>query len=305
MSAHESDYLTATTTVDTYTYFDGLNRLIQTRKSATDAGVYKVTDQSYNPVGLVAEQSLPYFGSGSTKTTATTTPSLFTIYTYDALQRVLTTTNGVGTTTDVYDNWKTTVTDPNGNVKDVYHDAYGNLVQVGEHYSSSTIYTTEYIYDGLQDLLGLTDANGNIRSFAYDGLGREVSSTDLHASTDTTYGIWNYTYDNAGNLTTRVDPKNQTVDWTYDSLNRVLTENYTGATGTEIAYTYDTCTNGIGHLCSVSSTDAVSLDALTYNPEGYLASERDAHAPGRTQAAVPETANARAGAKSLAAHARE
>ncbi len=33
------------------------------------------------------------------------------------------------------------------------------------------------------------------------------------------------------------------------------------------------CTNGIGHLCSVSSTDAVSLDTKSYDPLGNLASE--------------------------------
>ena len=270
VSVEESDYLNASTSVNTYSYYDGLNRLIQTRKSATDAGIYKVTDQSYNPVGLTAKESLPYFGSGASSTAATTTAPLFTTYTYDPLGRVLTTVNSVGTTTDSYDNWETKITDPNGNEKDVYHDAFGNLVQVGEHNGTST-FTTYYTYDGLQDLLGLTDANGNVRSFAYDGLGREVSSTDLHGPASSTFGIWNYTYDNAGNLTKRVDPKNQTTTYTYDTLNRVLTESE--ASTTQIAYTYDTCTNGISRLCSVSSTDAVSLDTKTYDPEGNLASE--------------------------------
>ena len=185
---------------------------------------------------------------------------------------MLTTTNAVGSSSNAYVNWKTTVTDPNGNKKDLYHDAYGNLVQVGEHNGTST-YSTYYTYDGLKDLTNLTDALGNVRNFTYDGLGRMVSSTDLHASTDTTYGTWNFTYDNAGNLTSRVDPKSQTVNYTYDGINRVLTEDYTGATGTEVMYTYDTCTNGIGRLCTVSSTDAVSLDTKSYDPLGNLASE--------------------------------
>jgi RHS repeat-associated protein len=270
VSVHEADYLNGSTTVDTYRYYDGLNRLIQARKSATDAGIYKVTDQSYNSVGLKAKQSLPYFGSGASSTAATTTALLFTTYAYDPLGRVLTVANAVGTTTDVYSNWETKITDPNGNEKDVFHDAFGNLVQVGEHNGSST-YTTSYTYDGLQDILGLNDANGNVRSFAYDGLGREASSTDLHTPASSTYGIWNYTYDNAGNLTKRVDPKNQTVTYAYDALNRVSTESY--ASTTQVAYTYDTCTNGIGRLCSVSSTAAVSLDAKTYDPGGNLASE--------------------------------
>ena len=138
VSIHESDYLNGSTTVDTYTYYDGLNRLIQTRKSATDAGTYKVTDQVYNNRGLLQEVSLPYFASSSAESAATTTPALLTSYTYDPLGRVLTTVNAVGTVSDVYDNWKTTVTDANGNLKDEYHDAFGNLVQVGEHNGSST-----------------------------------------------------------------------------------------------------------------------------------------------------------------------
>jgi len=272
VSVHESDYLNSTTTVDTYTYYDGLNRLIQTRKSATDAGMYKVTDRSYNNRGLLQSASLPYFASGGAYATPTTTAALFANYTYDPLGRVLTTVNAVGTVSDAYTNWKTTITDANGNPKDEYHDAFGNLVQVAEHNGSST-YNTYYTYDGLHDLLNLTDANSNLRNFAYDGLGRMVSSTDLHAATDSTYGVWNYTYDDAGNLSTRVDPKNQTVNWTYDGLNRMLTEDFTGATGTEITDTYDTCTNGIGRLCTVSSTNAVSLTTKTYDALGNLASE--------------------------------
>ena len=124
VSVHESDYLNGSTTVDTYRYYDGLNRLIQTRKSATDAGIYKVTDQGYNNVNLLQRISLPYFANSSTKTAATDTIALFTAYTYDPLQRVLTTVNAVGTVSNSYVNWKTTVTDANGNTKDLYHDAY-------------------------------------------------------------------------------------------------------------------------------------------------------------------------------------
>lgn len=270
VSVHESDYLTATTTVDTYTYYDGLNREIQSRKSATDAGQFKVADNMYNNRGLLLEQSLPYFASSSAQSAPTTTAVLFTSYTYDPLGRVLTTINSVGTVSSTYANWKVTTTDLNGNQKDTYDDAYGNLIQVGEHNGTST-YTTTYTYDGLKDLLGLTDANGNVRSFTYDGLGRMVSSTDLHYATDSTYGVWNYTYDDAGNVTSKNDPKNQTINYTYDSLNRVLTESL--ATTTEIQYTYDSCTNGVGHLCTVSSTQAASLVSRTYDPLGNLASE--------------------------------
>jgi len=270
VAVHEADYLNASTTVDTYTYSDGLGRPIQTRRSATDSGIYKVSDETYNTIGLVKTQSLPYFAASSTKSAATTTAALFVTYAYDPLGRTLSIVNAVGTTTYAYANWKTTLTDPNGNIKDTYVDAFGNLVKVGEHNSTST-YTTTYAYDGLKDLVNLTDANSNIRNFTYDGLGRMVSSTDLHASTSSSYGVWNYIHDDAGNLTSKTDPKSQTITYGYDVLNRVASESYGGAT--QIVYTYDSCTNGITRLCSVSSTDAASLVTHAYDPEGNLASE--------------------------------
>jgi len=63
----------------------------------------------------------------------------------------------------------------------------------------------------------------------------------------------------------------QSITYAYDNLNRVSSESLGGVA--KIAYTYDSCTNGVGRLCSVSSTDAVSLTTKTYDPEGNLASE--------------------------------
>ena len=42
---HRIDYLTATNTVDTYDYYDGLNRLVQERKASQTAGTFAATDQ--------------------------------------------------------------------------------------------------------------------------------------------------------------------------------------------------------------------------------------------------------------------
>ncbi len=105
----------------------------------------------------------------------------------------------------------------------------------------------------------------------YDGLNRRLSAEDLHAAGDATFGTWQYAYDAAGNLVQTTDPKSQVTQDTYDLLNRQLTENYTGAAGTEIAYSYDGCTNGIGHLCSVSEAGASTTYA--YTPNGLISSE--------------------------------
>jgi RHS repeat-associated protein len=134
------------------------------------------------------------------------------------------------------------------------------------------IYTTQYEYDGNNNLTKITDALGNVRNFTYDGLGRRLTAQDLHASADTSYGTWTYTYDDAGNTTSVVDPKSQTINYAYDDLNRVLTENYAGATGTEVTYVYDSGTDGIGHLTSVTKLDGVNTANL-YNPLGGLKQE--------------------------------
>ena len=136
---------------------------------------------------MIEKESLPYFSTGSSRTTATTDTSLYTSYTYDPLQRVLTAINAVGTTTNTYDDWKLTITDANSKTKDLYKDAYDNLVKVDEHNDTST-YTTEYDWNGLANLTKITDSQDNERNFTYDGLGRRLTAEDLHDPNDSYFG---------------------------------------------------------------------------------------------------------------------
>lgn len=264
---HRSDYLSAASTVDTYDYYDGLNRLIQERKQSQTANVYGVFDRVFNQVNELASTSLPYFSSGSSFTNPTTVSNLYTNYFYDPLQRVTKISNAVGTSTNTYYRWTTTTTDPNGHLKDSVVDAFGNLTNVVEHRTDG-VGTTTYAYDALNNLATTTDALGNVRAFAYDGLSRRTSAQDLHAVGDATFGTWTYTYDDAGNTTSQTDPKSQVINRTYDALNRMLTEDYTGQAGTEVTNTYDSCTNGIGYLCTASSTSANTTN--TYDILGRI-----------------------------------
>ena len=269
VSVHQVDSLDGSITVDTYTYFDGLNRPIQKRKEAESN--YNVSDYVYNNLGLLYKESLPYNASGASKTSASSSTSIYATYTYDPLQRVASVANAVGTTSYVYNLWKTSVTDPRSKVKDYYNDSRGNLIQVDEHNSGST-YTTTYTYNLNGKLLSITDALSNSRAFTYDGLGNRLTAEDLHASGDTSFGSWSYTYDNAGNMTQSVSPEAKTTNYTYDAVNRKLTENYTGVSGTEITYAYDSCTNGVTKLCSVTMTSGANT-AYTYDSNGNTASE--------------------------------
>jgi YD repeat-containing protein len=270
-SVHETDYLNNATSTDGYTYFDGLGRDIQERKEAEGTNTFAVKDLTYNNVGLLASESLPYFASSTSRSTATSTAALFTNHTYDAFNRLGTTTNAVGTTTNVYSApWQLRITDPLGHKKDFDKDAYDNLSDVVEYTSTSSA-TTAYAWDLNKNLTKITDALGNIRNFTYDGMGRRTAAGDLHDPADTTYGTTTYAFDDAGNATTTTDAKGQTVNHTYDVLNRPLTEDYTGAAGTEITNTYDTCTDGKGRLCSWVTTTASST--VQYNPDGQVKQE--------------------------------
>jgi len=267
---HKTEYLDGSTSVDTYTYTDGFDRVIQTRKEMENSNTFAVSDTIYNNIEQLYKESIPYSGSGTSKTSPTTTTALLIVYSYDPMYRITSTVNAVGTTSNAYDDWKLTITDPRSKTKDLYKDAYGNLIRVDEHNSGNT-YTTAYEYDGNGKLTKITDALSNIRNFTYDGLGRRLTAEDLHASGDSSYGSWSYTYDDSGNLIEVVDPDSQTIDYTYDDINRKLTENYTGNAGTEVTYSYDSGTDGIGRLTSVASTGADT--AYIYNPLGKVIQE--------------------------------
>ena len=268
--AVQTDYLNATTSVLTYKYLDAFDRPVQVRKETEDSGQFSVQDFSYNNIGLIYQGSLPYFASGSSYTVATTTSALFSTYLYDTLNRPTSVTNAVGTTNMLYGLWTATTTDANGNPKALVYDAFNRLVNVFE-YNGGAPYVTQYAYDALDDLTGITDANANVRAFTYDGRGKRLTAQDLHAPADVTFGTWNYVYDLAGNLASTTDPKSQQTDYAYDALNRVTSENYTGGAGTEIQYAYDSCTYGIGHLCVATTTASVS--AYTYDANGNTAKE--------------------------------
>ncbi len=233
--------------------------------------LYSVKDIIYDSQGQVWKESLPYESSGASRTVATTTNSLFTTYTYDPLSRPATTTNNLGSTSNTYDQWTTTTTDPASKVKDYVTDARGNLTQVVEHVATSS-YTTTYEWNLNGLLTKITDALGNVRNFTYNGVGSRTGAEDLHAVSDGTFGSYAYQYDSNGNLVTSSTPVGDVIVITYDALNRPTKENWTGGSGNEITYTYDSCTAGVGYLCSAIVTGSATT-SYTYAPTGKVKEE--------------------------------
>ncbi len=267
----KTTYLNATSNFLTYQYFDGLERLIQERQRTGVSNYANVRDLSYNNLGFLEKESLKYQSYGTALSTPTTNTTLYTHYVYDEMGRMLSSSNNVGTTGYEYTGLKTSITDANGNTKNFYKDAYSNLIKVEEINDIST-YTTEYFWNLNKNLIKIIDAGDNIRVFGYDGLGRRTKAQDLHVPTDTTFGIWIYTYNDAGNLIKTVSPNGQIVNYAYDMLSRPVTEDATSSTGTDISYTYDSCTRGIGKLCNASVLGS-SNTSYVYNSLGNIESE--------------------------------
>ncbi|OGZ93112.1 MAG: hypothetical protein A2549_00380 [Candidatus Staskawiczbacteria bacterium RIFOXYD2_FULL_37_10] len=247
VSIQKTDYLDSSNFVSSYNYYDGLGRIIQTKKSAENNN-FSTKDFVYDNRGNLQKESLPYFSNISARTASSSTSQLYTTYVYDALNRKISETNAVGATSFAYQNWQTTITDANNKQKDYVYDAYNNLIQVKEHKRAYT-YITSYVYDAAGNLINITDALGNVRNFSYDKLGRRLTSQDLRSPADSVFGAWRYFYDRNGNLISSINPERQIIVYTYDALNRKTSENDTSQTGAELVLRYDDCKNGAGKLC--------------------------------------------------------
>ena len=120
---------------------------------------------------------------------------------------------------------------------------------------------TQYNYDVSGNVIAITDpVNGNT-AYQYDDLGNLVQLTSPDTGTTT------FTYDAAGNPTGRQDALGHILVYTWDELNR-LTGVDTRSVTDDLVFTYDSCTNGHGKLCSVFS-DA-SLVSYEYDVFGSV-----------------------------------
>jgi RHS repeat-associated protein len=163
-----------------------------------------------------------------------------------------------------------TITDPANRKTKQKKDAFGRLTSVTEDPGGTLQSTTNYRYSVQDDLLavcqggvfsGATCVGGKERTFRYDSLRRLASATNPES------GETLYTYDDAGNLTTKRDGNMISVNTTYDAIQRPLVRTYSDGTTPEVTYTWDLATlNGIGRMNrvanSISTTDYLEFDAM-------------------------------------------
>jgi RHS repeat-associated protein len=118
---------------------------------------------------------------------------------------------------------------------------------------------TSYQYDLGNNITAVTDPRNLVTSSSFDGLGQRWVLT----SPDT--GTTSFSYDSYGHLIGMTRADGQLTTYGYDILNRRTSKSAGGSVQT---LTYDSCTNGLGRLCSAA--DAIGTTSYTYSPDGWI-----------------------------------
>ena len=151
------------------------------------------------------------------------------------------------------------ITDPDGKVSCETLDDIGRIIGKTDGNGSPTSYT----YNAAGDLTSVTGPLGDRSkaTFAYDLRGMRTSMKGP-AGDSWTYPL----YDKNGNLRQEIGPAGETVNYTYDVMNRITRIEYlkAGAQTKTIDYTYDNpnVTNGKGRAYTSYHSDGVGY---TYN----------------------------------------
>ena len=192
---------------------------------------------------------------------------------YNALSRLIKDIGGTSPTTQTTQY----AYDPNGNLKTVtdalsrvttnYYDALNRLNRVEDPFNGTSS-PTLYAYNGQSALTQVTDPKGLATTYTLNGFGELTTQVSPDTGTTT------MTVDSAGNVLTRQDARSVTATFTYDALNRVSTASYpaVGADPAEtVTYTHDSCTNGVGRLCSIA--DKTGTTSYAYDVRGRVTSK--------------------------------
>jgi YD repeat-containing protein len=200
-------------------------------------------------------------------TTATDPMGAATTYSYNAFGQLVSEVDPIDTSTSV--------------TKTRSYDRRGLLTSTAIDASGLNI-TTSATYDAFGRALTTTDANGSVRSTAYDRAGQVLTSTDGLSHTTT------FTYDGRGNVLTSTDRNGKTTTYAYDAFNRTITVTtpesvvttvtknaygqtlvLTDGTGRTTTYAYDkngnlkTTTDGLSDVVTNAYDDAGRLSSVT------------------------------------------
>ncbi|HTM07264.1 MAG TPA: FG-GAP-like repeat-containing protein, partial [Verrucomicrobiae bacterium] len=252
-------------------YFDGLGRFYKSQSDGPEDNLGQrrtiAETTTFDSRGLVTSKVAPRFIPNEPALPAM-------LFEYDVLgrQTKITYPDGRNART-IYQPGEVTLIDENGHEKIKIFDAFGRVAEVQEVTAIET-YVTTYDYDAADSLIHSQNHLGHNTSIKYDLLGRKAAMCDPNmgagpnaASCDTTTpGAWTYEYDNAGNLISQKDAKNQTLIYDYDKKSRLKHKTLSAGT---ITFTYDQGTNGIGRLTQVDDLGGL-VTTFSYDSMGRV-----------------------------------
>ncbi|MEV0347597.1 LamG-like jellyroll fold domain-containing protein [Nonomuraea sp. NPDC050680] len=234
----KSSRTAATDTGRTETTSYAYNKLNQPTKQTVENGTQDIVSSTgYDDRGLVTSTTDPR-GNADGANAADYTATLR----YDALDRLVETTapqvqvdkNGTAAQArpstmvgyDVVGN-QTHQRDAEGRTFVSTFDKVGRLTSAGAPAytppgGSAITTTVRHAYDAAGQRKTTTDPNGNVTSYDYDQLGRQVRVTDP-APDGQTAGTWVSEYDMAGEKLAGIDPTGARSQATYDDLGRQIT----------------------------------------------------------------------------------
>ena len=162
--------------------------------------------------------------------------------------------------------FSTLVTDANGIWKQSFTNVRGLTTSVKEQYSQGSDIWTSYAYNPLDELVQVTDDQGNAIVSDYDWLGRRTRVQHPDA------GLTTYSYDLASNLTRKITANMQGtgtgINYLYD-YERLVEIHYPEYTYNNVTYTYGEAGadhNRAGRI--VTQHDASGSQEFFYNPLG-------------------------------------
>ncbi|MEJ3749675.1 polymorphic toxin-type HINT domain-containing protein [Actinomycetes bacterium KLBMP 9797] len=160
--------------------------------------------------------------------------------------------------------------DPLGNVRRAEYDKLGRQTAVmAPSYTPpggvAVTPTTRVRYDGLGNVVEVTDPRNAVTRYTYDQLNR-VTVRDEPATTNDERAVWRYTYTRTGEVLSVTDPTGARVESTYDDLDRrvTMTEVERKPTGGNLTtrYGYDDAANPTSIAAPSGATTNIEYDAL-------------------------------------------
>lgn len=267
-------------------YSDALGRVIREEKQGFDGGGQPgsartiVKDTEYNSFGGVAKVTQPYFlESGSSLSAAGSPAAGWSATQYDALGRpaaiYVRDDEGSGSyaggsvTSAVFSYDGLSVTEARTRTS---KNASGQQ-------QLSTTLTSTRVSNPLGQVIEVRDANGGTLRKIYDPFGNVLETQDAMDNRvvmdfdirgrkktlkDPNAGLWTYGYDALGQLTSQRSPlQTSPTTMAYDTLGRMISRTEPEYSTT---WTYDSCTKGVGKLCSTSTTNG---QTKTYGYDFY------------------------------------